>query len=141
MAVHGKNTYIEIDNAAGALQPIQAYTRSAANSEKTDTAESSNFGQQSKTYVAGMDDGSLSIGGTFAPAFLTLLREARAAINAGTIDSVTCKVGYSGNTIGMEFESAEYLITTISVSASTSDVVTLSLELQRTGDPTYGTYA
>lgn len=141
MAKHGKDTYIEIDNASGVLTSVQAYLRSTSSSESIDTAETTNFGQNAKTYVVGMSDETISLGGTFDVTFLTLLRAIKAALQAGTLATCSVRIGWSGNASALEYEERETILTSINVSSSTSDVVTLTCDFQRTGDTTVGTYA
>lgn len=138
MAIHGKNTYVEIDGPDGVPVNIQAHTRSADSSESVDTADSSNFGQNSKTYVQGMDDETFNIGGTFSKEFLQLLRKTKRAIQNGSLASCTVLFAPGGNKAGSVATRREALITSIAVSASTSDVVTLTASFQRTGDTTDG---
>lgn len=140
MPTHGKATHVAIDNSIGALTPVQTWSRSAAYSESIDTADTSNFGQNDKTYITGMADATFELGGTFEPAFLTLVRATKAAIMAGTLVSCSVRTGWAGNATAQAWEECETLITAINVSSQTSDVVTMTVSFQRTGPLTTGTY-
>ena len=87
-----------------------------------------------------MSDETISLGGTFDATFLTHLRALKAALQNGTLASATIKIGPAGNGAGKPWSQREALLTSLSVSSSTSDVVTLSCEFQRTGDTTDGVY-
>ena len=140
MPTHGKSTYIAMDNAAGALTSVTAYSRSASPTETVDTAETTNFGQNDKTYVVGQVDEKFTIGGTFEVAFLPLVRAVTARQQANPSSTCTVQFGPSGNTTGMYHNDRECLITSIQVTAQAGDLVTMSVEFQRTGPTTEGTY-
>ena len=133
MPVHGKITDIWIDNASGTPVSVQSYSRSSASSESVDVADASNFGQNDKTYVIGMAAETFTIGGTFDNSFLTLIRAVKAAIQAGTLASCTVSFYPAGKITGNYYSSRECLIKTIGVSSTTGDVVTMTVDFQRTG--------
>jgi hypothetical protein len=139
MSVHGKNTDVWIDNASGTPFSIQAFSRSAAANEAIDVADASNFGQNDKTYVIGMADETVSIGGTFDPTFLTELRALKTALQTGALASCTVSIYPQGKVTGNTYNSREAFIKTLTVSSTTSDVVALTVEFQRTGPTTEAT--
>lgn len=140
MPYHGKGTAIGIDNAAGTLTDISAFSRSASPNETMETAESTNFGQNDKTYVIGQADEKFTIGGTFEITFLQMIRAIKAAQQAGTTPTATVRFGPAGAISGRYYSEREVLITGITVSATTGDLVTMSVDCQRTGATTEGTY-
>jgi hypothetical protein len=140
MPNHGKVTYVGMDNASGTLTDISAYSRSASPSESIDTAESTNFGQNDKTYVIGQGDETFSVEGTFETAFLTMVRQVKAAQQAGTQPTCTVRFGPAGSGTGKYFSERETLITGINVSSSTGDLVTMTVDFQRTGSTTEGVF-
>ena len=140
MPSHGKNTYVGMDNAAGVLTSIQSYSRSASPTETVETAETTNFGQNDKTYIVGQVDEKFTIGGTFETAFLQLVRAVKAAQQSGATPTCTVRFGPNGSATGSYFNERETLITSIQVSASVGDLVTMSVDFQRTGPTTEGTF-
>lgn len=142
-AVHGKNTYIEFDDATGTLVALSTYLKSASADKTYDTAESSTFMQPqgAKTYVLGMNDEKVSIEGNFDVALHAHMTALMDALNDGTLASVTVVVGPAGNGSGKPKTQRECLVTKYAWSASTTDVVTASIEFQRTGPSTDGVFS
>lgn len=142
-AIHGKNTYVAFDDATGNLTPLSTYLKEASADKSFDTAESSTFMQPqgAKTYVLGMNDETVSISGNFDIALHNHMTLLMAALNDGTIASCTVVVGPAGNKTGAPMTQRECLVTAYNWSASTSDVVTASIEFQRTGPNSDGVFA
>ncbi|AYD87360.1 major tail protein [Microbacterium phage ValentiniPuff] len=142
-AVHGKNTYVAFDDAAGNLTPLSTYLKEASADKSYDTAESSTFQQPqgAKTYVLGMNDETVSISGNFDAALHEHMQGLMNALNDGTIDSCTVVIGPAGNATGKVRTERECLVTAYNWSASTGDVVTASIEFQRTGPSNDGVFA
>lgn len=141
-AIHGKNTFVEIDDATGAPVALSTFLKSTNADKSFDTAESSTFMQPqgAKTYVLGMNDEKVTIEGNFDIALHTHMVALMNALNDGTLASATVSVGPAGNGTGKPKVSRECFVTKYSWSASTSDVVTVSIELQRTGPSTDGVF-
>lgn len=142
-AIHGKNTYVAFDDATGNLTPLSSYLKEASADKSYDTAESSTFMQPqgAKTYVLGMNDETVSISGNFDAALHTHMTNLMNALNDGTIESCTVVIGPAGNGTGKVKTERECLVTAYNWSASTSDVVTASIEFQRTGPSNDGVFA
>lgn len=142
-AIHGKNTYVAFDDASGSLVPLQTYLKEASADKTFDTAESSTFQQPqgAKTYVLGMNDETASISGNFDAALHVHMTALMDALNDGTLESVTLVIGPAGNGVGKPRTQRECIVTKYSWSASTSDVVTASIEFQRTGPNSDGVFA
>lgn len=143
MAVHGKNTYVSLDNAAGTLVPLSTYFKETSADRSFDTAETSTFQQPqgAKTYVLGMNDETVSISGNFDIALHEHMMDLQTALNDGTLESCTVVIGPAGNKTGAPRTSRECLLTKYSWSASTGDVVSVSIEFQRTGPSEDDTFA
>lgn len=143
VAVHGKNTYVSFDNAAGTLVPLTTYLKEASADKTSDTAESTTFQtpQGAKTYVLGLNDETVSISGNFDIALHTHMLALMAALDAGTLATCTVVVGPAGNTTGKPMTQRECFVTKYSWSAPVGDIVTASIEFQRTGPNTDSTFA
>lgn len=142
-AIHGKNTYVAFDDATGNLTPLSSYLKEASADKSYDTAESSTFMQPqgAKTYVLGMNDETVSISGNFDAALHQHMVALMDALNSGDLDSCTVVIGPAGNGTGKIKTERECLVTSYNWSASTSDVVTASIEFQRTGPSSDGVFA
>lgn len=141
MAVHGKRTYIAIDNAAGVLTDITNIGRETTFGRTTDMADASHYGVQDKEYVAGQSDGSFSVSGLFDATQDAMINAAWEAQNAGTVDSLTFVYGPEGNADGKVRYTSEVLITSYEISGSVGDLVQATLNLQRTGSTTRDAFA
>lgn len=126
---HGSNSDISVDAAN-----ISVYTDGVTHDRSVDTAETSAFGNDDKTFIAGLEDGSFSINGHWDPtADATLdgvFDGAVVAIIYGPAGSASSAVKYTCNA----------LVTNYSITSSVSDRVNWSVSLQRTGALTRGTY-
>jgi hypothetical protein len=137
--VHGKNSIIKVDNAAGTLVDISTATNSVELPRSLDTGETTAMGGTgAKTYVAGLNDGTVSISGLYDPATDAILSAAVDAIAAGTLASASVEwspAGLPASATKPTFK-LEVLWTSYSVSAGVGDVETFKLEGQRTGATT-----
>lgn len=141
MATHGKRSFVQMDNASGALTDISSIGKDATLSRSTDTADASHFGTQDKEYVAGMTDATFEIKGLFTTAQDEMISDVYDAQAAGTIDSITVEYGPEGNTTGKPKYTQETILTGVDVAGSVGDLVSLSLKFQRTGGTTRDVYA
>jgi hypothetical protein len=136
--VHGKNSNIKVDNAAGTLTDISAVTNSVEMPRSMDTGETTTMGTSAKSYVAGLNDGTVSISGLYDPAVDATLSAAFDAIANGTNASGTVEwapAGLPASASKPKF-TCEVIWTSYSVSAGVGDVETFKLEGQRTGATT-----
>lgn len=126
---HGSKSDISVDGTN-----ISAYVDSVTHDRTVDTAETSTFGLDDKTFIAGLEDGSFSISGHWDPT-----QDANAA---GCFDGSTVTVFYgpAGSGSGAIKYTATCLITNHSITSSVSDRVNWSTTFQRSGALTYGTY-
>jgi hypothetical protein len=139
--VHGKNSIIKVDNAAGVLTDISAVTNSVELPRSLDTGETTAFGKNAKEYIPGLSDGSVSISGLYDPAIDAILSAAVDAVANGTQASGTVEWSPNGapNSATKPKYTCEVIWTEYSVSAGVGDVETFKLEGQRTGGTTRAT--
>jgi hypothetical protein len=138
--VHGKNAYIQIDNSAGTLTSLTSISNEVSYSQSIETAETSVFGTSAKTYITGQNDATISISGLFDATSASVIEGTIDALIAGTNASASLVFGPEGNGTGKKKISCETIVTSYEISASVGDVVSLSVELQRTGASTIGTF-
>ena len=127
--VHGSNSDIVVDTTN-----ISQYVDSVTHDRSVDTAETSAFGNDDKTFIAGLEDGSFSISGHWDTT-------EDAALD-GTFDGalVSLTYGPGGSAGGAIAYTCSALITSYSITSSVSDRVNWTASLQRSGALTRGTY-
>lgn len=141
MFSHGKHSHIEIDDAAGALFDLSPVANSVSMPRPIETAETSHFGTSAKEYVVGLNDSTVSISGLFDGAVDAKINAVLDALADDVIASTTVVYGPQGNTTGKVKYTCEVIWTSYDVSTGVGDVVSFSLEGQRTGPTTRSTYA
>lgn len=139
--VHGKNSVIKVDNAAGTLVDISAVTNSVELPREVETAETSHFGSNAKEYIVGLNDGTVSIAGLYDPSVDATLSAAFDAVIAGTLASASVEyspAGLPASATKPTFK-LEVIWTSYSTSGGVGDPVSFKLEGQRTGATTRAT--
>jgi hypothetical protein len=139
--VHGKNAYIQIDNSLGSLTDISTISNEVSYSESIETAETSVFGTSAKQYITGMNDATVSVSGLFDATSAGVIEGTIAALISGTLASATLVFGPEGNGTGKKKYTMETIVTSYEIGAPVGDVVSLSVEFQRTGATTIGTFS
>ena len=130
---HGKGTYFGLDDSSGSLRDISTYVTSVDMSITADTAETTTFGSTSKSFVAGVKDGTFSIEGIWDPTVDGYL-EGR----VGVVHSFV--YGPEGNTAGDKKYSGECICTSYNPPSSIDDAVKWSAEFQVTGGVSRGAF-
>jgi len=129
MAVtHGKKAVIQLDNGAGTLTDITSYLSKGSIERMRETAETTVFGLENKTYVAGLKDATFSGEGNFDPALDAILDAA-----LGTDTTKTLQYDPQGSGTGNVRYSVETLVTKYSVDTDIGGKASCSFELQCTG--------
>lgn len=123
---HGRGTYVLVDK-----YNLTPYFREANRSSGVDLAETSAFGTFDKTFVVGMREGRISMGGMF-DGTTNAVDQALATI-LGQAAAVPVTYAPEGLAIGRRTYVCQAEETTYEVSASISDVVAVSAEVQATG--------
>lgn len=143
MATHGKRTHIAMDNAAGTLTDITNIGRDATYSRSADMADASHFGTQDKEYVPGMTDATFSVKGLYTPAQEQMVQEVLDAQSADLLPppgTITIVYGPQGNRPGEPMRTFEAYITSLETSGSVGDLVSMSVNFQRTGGTVNGVF-
>ena len=138
--VHGRNAFIQLDNSAGTLTSLTSIANEVTYSLSLDTAETSVFGTSAKSYITGQNDATISISGLFDQTTATTIVGAIDALVAGTLASLKWVFGPQGSATGAKKFSGTAIVTSYEIGAPVGDVVSLSVELQRTGATTIGTF-
>ncbi len=135
-AVHGKNTYFNLDTQAGSPTDLSAYCDNLDFSQALDTAETTVFGNSAKAYIAGLQDGTFSVSGPFDPT----LDAHMTAIMASHPASLTFIYGPQGSTGGQRRYTGECILTDYSPGSPVGDKASFSASFQITGTVTRDTF-
>lgn len=130
MAVsHGKNAVVQLDNGAGTLVSITAYLSKSSLERMRETAETTVFGLNDKTYIAGMKDATFSGEGNFDPPLDLILSD-----DIGdSVNTKTLQFDPQGSTTGLPRYSVETWCTKYSMDTDIGGKGGCSFELQCTG--------
>lgn len=137
---HGKASVVQVDNAAGTLTAITAYTNDASWPQEIDATETTVFGTGVKTFIVGLAESKFSLGGLLDPTVDTLFTAVRAALIAGTVATSTVEYSPAGTGTGNPKYTAEAILTSYEVSAGVGDANEWKAEYQITGAVTRTVY-
>ena len=133
--VHGKNSVFKLDNASGSLTDISAFVNNVDFPETADVAETSVLGASNKTYIVGLKDATISLGGLFDATVDAIL---------GAVVGQTATLSYEyspeGTASGKVKYTGEAILTNYALSSPVGDVVAYSADLQCSGAVTRGTH-
>lgn len=129
--VHGKGTSITVN-----AQDWSPFSDSVSVPRDIDTAATSHFGTQSKTYVTGMDDSKATISGLWDATLDGYIQTILTGQSNGTLPNVAVVYGPAGTTTGNVKFTFNAMITNYQVDGTAGDVVKYSVSLQRTGSTT-----
>jgi hypothetical protein len=123
---HAKNTALWYNGAN-----LTTYLNEASVSQDVETAETTTFGSDAKTYITGLTDGTLSGSGMFDGTAGAVDDTLAGVIGAAAADIVT--LAPDGPVAGRRAYSLLARETSYEVSSPVSDVVSISLEVQADG--------
>ena len=133
---HGKSTSFKVDNSGGSLTDISDTLTDVSFPQTIETAETTSFGSNAKTYIVGLSDATLSVSGNFDATV-----DAHLAGIAGQAATVSFEYGPEGSTSTFVKYTGEAILTSYEKSGAVGDVVTYSAEFQITGAVTRGAFA
>jgi len=133
--VHGKNAQFTLGatNRSNTLNEITL-------PREIETAETTTFGRQDKTYITGLSDATVSLSGMYTASIDGAINAIITNLKSGSIASASFTYGPSGSAGGAPRFTGNALITSYEISSPVGDVVTYSLELQVTGGVTGDTF-
>jgi hypothetical protein len=133
---HGKATVFKVDNSGGSLTTISDVLTDVSFPQTIETAETTSFGSNAKTYIVGLSDATISISGNFDTTV-----DAHLSAVLGQAATLSFEYGPEGSTAADAKYTGECLMTSYEKSGAVGDVVTFSAEFQVTGAVTRGAYA
>lgn len=127
---HGKNAAISVDGTT-----FDTFANNTSMSRSVATAETTGFGVNDTTLLAGLESGTLSVSGPWDDATVD------AALD-GTFDGASWSgiFGPEGSTTGDVRHTASFLTTNVTITASNTQATQYSLQAARTGATTVDTY-
>ena len=131
---HGKAAVVKIADNGGTLRDVSNVANSTGLSRKVDTAEVTAFGAGDKSYIAGLRDATIPLGGladTTVDGYLAGI--------LGWATPVAWEVYPMGSASGLPKYSGSAILTSYESSAEIGDAVKISGELQVTGAITRAT--
>lgn len=120
--VHGKNTALLLNNI-----DASAYFNSVSTGYSADTAETTAFGQDAKTYIVGVSQGTMSASGMFeaGPDKIDNVLQDALGVNDGAVVTVCIDGATTGNTVRvLHGEISDY-----SLETPIADVVSASVDV------------
>lgn len=135
---HGKNTGLAITDIGGTLRDVSNVLREVNFPREADTAETSAFGTQDKTYVVGLVGSSLNCSGMFDATVDGYLNGIRGQDIGGAYTGVF-KFAPEGTAAGRVIYTGVALCTNYSTTAGIGDMVGITVNFQITGPVTRST--
>lgn len=137
---HGKTAHFALDGTSGSLVVISDTLNEITMPRPIETAETTTFGQDDKTYITGLADATISLSGMFDATVDAMVNGNIANLKSGSVATLSFEYGPSGSTSSNPKFTGEALITSYEIGSPIGDVVSYSLELQVTGGVTATTF-
>lgn len=132
-AQHGSKAVFKVQDSGGVVRDLSAFLSEETLDRVADTAETSAFGQTSKSYIPGLKDGTISLGGNYDAVATTGIAVVLEGILAM---SRTFEFHPAGVVTGERKYTGSCIETKFNVSSPVNDKVSVSAEFQITGDVT-----
>ena len=131
---HGKVTVFKIDNSVDSLTDISAYCNNVDFPREVDTPETTTFGNDDRTYIAGLRTATMSVSGFWDSVVDGVLAgvvgTGELSFEYGPQDATASNVKYTG----------ECILTSYGQGSPVDGVATFTADFQITGAVTRGTY-
>jgi hypothetical protein len=131
--VHGRNGAVLFQGC-----DLSSFFNSYDVGQTADTAETTTFGNSSKTYIGGQRDGTISVAGLFDGSEDAVDEQLAAAL--AIADAPVLTIGMEGTALGKRAKLALVLETSYQVTGSVGDAVQTSSEFQVTGGIANGVF-
>lgn len=140
--IHGKDAaFLLEDSAASTLRNISDQLTSISFSRANDTHDTTTFGKEGHTFIAGLTNGTITIEGFWDKTATT--GSATVLDSLMGLDNVTVgwEYGPEGNVAPGVKYSGECILASLDFSEPVADLVTFTAQLQISGDVTKGAFA
>jgi hypothetical protein len=132
--IHGKGTSVLLN-----AFDLSAFLNSADQTISVETAETTCFGSSAKSYVVGLRDGTVSVGGFFDGAANAVDQVITTALGSETASVVSIADAGAG-TIGNRALVCQAMDTSYQITSAVGDAVAVSAEFQVDGTGSSGAY-
>ncbi len=133
---HGKDSYLAVeDSAAAVLRAIGNFCDSIELDRSVDMADSTTIGQESKTFLPGLDGGAITLSGKW-DSVVDVGPDPVLAPNVNTKASVGFSYGPEGNAAGKVMYTGECYVERYAVSSPLEGIVKFNSTLRITGGVT-----
>lgn len=136
--VAGKVSVFKVQDAGGTLRDLSAYFNKGDLDRMADMLETTVFGLNSKTYVSGLFDGSIPLEGFYDSTVTSGVDVVLSGILGGA--TRTFELGPEGGSAGKIKYTGSCLLKSYKISSAVAEIVSISAELQLTGDVTRTTF-
>jgi len=120
---HGKNAYFAVVTPSGSTINLSSGLDTVSFDRDVDTAETTHFGDDDRTYLAGMRGATFSASGNFSS---THAETIESLLGAST--NPQFRFGPEGAASGRRRLEGDFILTSFSEGASASDKVTMSFD-------------
>lgn len=129
---HGSLATFEIDPAGGtSYTDVSEYLNEAGLDTEVDTAETTTLGKVAKTYIPGLEDGTVSLSGLYDPAFDALVHSMKRAN-----PNPTFRYRPVGSGVGLPEYTGECVLSSHGIGTSVSEAATIEAEVQLSDEVT-----
>lgn len=122
-AIHGKNGKMSIGPST-ASEDVSTYLKSTGLDQSTDTVEVTTFGNDSKVYIPGLEDGTIPLEGVWDADIDAIM---------ASMKGVTGKFSYLPAGTGVTY-AGDIILTSYNVSQDMAGEISFSASFQVTGD-------
>lgn len=140
MSTHGKDGFLEIDDAGGVARNISPYLDTIEPTYSNDIHDDTTFGQDGHTKRGGLTDGSINIGGLWDKTADVGTRIVLRGL-VGKSEPVDFTYGPEGNTTGLVKDTGKFVLENYQESVPVADLIRFTATLQISGTVTSGTFA
>jgi Phage tail tube protein len=138
--IHSKVGIFKVQDSAGVTQDISTYLNSVTLAQEMDEVETTTFGAQDTTWLAGYADSTLSVEGNWARAGDAILGPLFNAFKTAAVTTRTWEFGPEGADAGDKKYSGAMVMTKYDIDEAVKDAVTFSCEFHVSGGVTNGNY-
>lgn len=137
---HGKVAVVKIGDATNTLVDISPITNTCDIPRSVATGETTHFGDTAKEFIAGLEDGTVSIAGLFDSVLDATISAMVDSVANGTNANIKLEYGPQGSTTGKIKYSLNFVPTNYTITTPVGGVSTFKLDGQRTGVTVRTTY-
>lgn len=140
MPLHGKSSYFALDDSTGTVRNISPYVTDVTFEQDNDSHDTTTFGQNGHTFIAGLTNGTITVNGLWDKTALVGSNTVIQGLIGQNATTFTFTYGPEGNATGKVSKSGECILVSYSETDPVADLVKFSAKLQITGTVTASTF-